>query len=133
MYRVVNLHLAVDAMTRLLTDNPAIDVCDRFLGEPTTLYTSLYYERGSEQSLHRDTPVFCTSPGERYMGVWTALDAVDESNGPCAWFRAATCCRPSMCRHCDAKSSATARSAPCRRRAGPPIRMRWRASAKTLA
>lgn len=82
MYRVVNLHLAVDAMTRLLTDNPAIDVCDRFLGEPTTLYTSLYYERGSEQSLHRDTPVFCTSPGERYMGVWTALDAVDESNGP---------------------------------------------------
>ncbi|HAL23755.1 MAG TPA: phytanoyl-CoA dioxygenase [Stenotrophomonas sp.] len=82
LYRIVNLHLVVDAMTALLTDNAAIDVCDRFFGEPTTLYTSLYYERGSEQSLHRDTPVFCTSPGERYMGVWTALDAVDDSNGP---------------------------------------------------
>lgn len=82
LYRIVNLHLVVDAMTRLLTDNPAIAVCDRFFGEPASLYTSLYYERGSEQALHRDTPVFCTSPGERYMGVWTALDAVDDQNGP---------------------------------------------------
>ncbi|WP_286075583.1 phytanoyl-CoA dioxygenase family protein [Stenotrophomonas sp. 59] len=82
LYRVVNLHLVVDAITRLLTENRAIEVCDRFLGEQTALYTSLYYERGSEQPLHRDTPMFCTSPGERYLGVWTALDAVDDSNGP---------------------------------------------------
>ena len=82
LYRVVNLHLVVDAMTRLLTANPAIEVCDRFLGAPTTLYTSLYYERGSEQALHRDTPLFCTTPGEKYMGVWSALDRVDDSNGP---------------------------------------------------
>lgn len=82
LYRVVNLHLAVDAMTRLLTDNPAIAVCDRFLGEATTLYTSLYYERGSEQPLHRDSPVFATAPHGRYMGVWVALDDVADDNGP---------------------------------------------------
>lgn len=82
LYRVVNLHLAVDAMTRLLTDNRAIAICDRFFGEPTTLYTSLYYERGSEQSLHRDSPVFATTPHGRYMGVWVALDDVAEDNGP---------------------------------------------------
>ncbi len=82
LYRVVNLHLAVDTMTRLLVDNAAIPVCDRFFGEPTSLYTSLYYERGSEQPLHRDTPVFCTTPPERYLGVWVALDDVDEGNGP---------------------------------------------------
>lgn len=82
LYRVVNLHLGVDAITRLLTDNRAISVCDRFFGEPTSLYTSLYYERGSEQPLHRDTPVFCTTPPERYLGVWVALDEVGEDNGP---------------------------------------------------
>lgn len=82
LYRVVNLHLVVDAMTRLLGESRAIAVCDRFFGVPTTLYTSLYYERGSEQSLHRDSPVFTTRPAERYMGVWTALDNVDDSNGP---------------------------------------------------
>lgn len=82
LYRVVNLHLAVDALTRLLTDNRAIAVCDRFFGEPTSLYTSLYYERGSEQGLHRDTPLFATTPAERYMGVWVALDDVSDDNGP---------------------------------------------------
>ncbi len=82
MYRVVNLHLAVDAITQLLTENAAIDVCDRFFGEPTSLYTSLYYEKGSEQSLHRDTPLFATSPLGRYMGVWVALDEVADDNGP---------------------------------------------------
>lgn len=80
--RVVNLHLVVDALTRLLTDNAAIAVCDRFFGELTSLYTTLYYERGSEQALHRDTPMFATTPAERYMGVWVALDEVGDDNGP---------------------------------------------------
>lgn len=82
LYRVVNLHVAVDAITRLLTESAAIALCDRFFGEPTSLYTSLYYERGSEQALHRDTPLFATTPGERYLGVWTALDEVADDNGP---------------------------------------------------
>ncbi|AIF49236.1 phytanoyl-CoA dioxygenase family protein [Dyella japonica] len=82
LYRVVNLHLAVDAITQLLVRNAAIGVCDRFFGEPTSLYTTLYYERGSEQSLHRDTPMFCTTPSERYLGVWVALDDVSDDNGP---------------------------------------------------
>ena len=80
--RVVNLHVAVDAMTRLLTDNRAIGVCDQFLEAPASLYTTIYYERGSEQTLHRDTPMFATTPAEKYLGVWTALDEVAAENGP---------------------------------------------------
>lgn len=82
LYRVVNLHLAVRAIGNLLTQNRAISVCDEFFGEPTSLYTSLYYERGSEQSLHRDTPLFCTKPPLRYLGVWVALEEVRQDNGP---------------------------------------------------
>jgi phytanoyl-CoA hydroxylase len=80
--RVVNLHVAVGAMTRLLTENTAIEVCDEFLQATTSLYTSLYYERGSEQPLHRDTPLFSTTPPEKYLGVWSALDEVGDDNGP---------------------------------------------------
>ena len=82
LYRVVNLHLAVDALAAAFADNQALAVTDRFFGEATTLYTSLYYERGSEQALHRDTPYFCTRPADRYLGVWLALDDVDADNGP---------------------------------------------------
>ncbi|WP_193385291.1 phytanoyl-CoA dioxygenase family protein [Rhodanobacter fulvus] len=82
LYRVVNMHLAIDALANVFAENSALATCDEFFGEPATLYTSLYYERGSEQALHRDTPYFCTHPADRYLGVWLALDDVDSGNGP---------------------------------------------------
>lgn len=83
LYRVVNLHRAVGDLADAFARNEAgLAVCDAFFGEPTSLYTTLYYERGSEQALHRDTPYFSTKPGGRYLGVWLALDNVDGGNGP---------------------------------------------------
>ncbi len=83
LYRVVNLHLAIDELANAFTsETRGLAVCDQFFGARTALYTSLYYERGSEQDLHRDTPYFCTRPGGRYLGMWLALDDVDDGNGP---------------------------------------------------
>lgn len=83
LYRVVNLHLALDGLKRAFVENHrGLEVCDRFFGEPTSLYTTLYYERGSEQDFHRDTPYFSTKPAGKYLGVWLALDDVDDENGP---------------------------------------------------
>jgi phytanoyl-CoA hydroxylase len=83
LYRVVNLHSAIDAVADLfVAETIGLSVCDRFFGSPTALYTSLYYERGSEQDLHRDTPYFCTRPQGKYLGMWLALDDVDDDNGP---------------------------------------------------
>jgi phytanoyl-CoA hydroxylase len=83
LYRVVNLHLAVGSLADAFAGmRPALETCDRFLESPTSLYTSLYFERGSEQSPHRDSPYFCTVPANKYLGVWLALDDVDAGNGP---------------------------------------------------
>lgn len=83
LYRVVNTHLAIDELTdAFVHSTPALAVADRYFGRPATLYTSLYYERGSEQSFHRDTPYFCTKPADQYLGMWLALDDVDANNGP---------------------------------------------------
>ena len=83
LYRVVNLHLALDGLKRAFAENQrGLEVCDRFFEESTSLYTSLYYERGSEQDFHRDTPYFSTKPAGKYLGVWLALDDVDDENGP---------------------------------------------------
>src|SRR5687768_2607890 len=71
LYRVVNLHLAIDELADAFVANEAgLAACDEFFGAKTSLYTSLYYERGSEQALHRDTPYFSTKPGGKYLGVW---------------------------------------------------------------
>lgn len=83
LYRVSNLHLAVPSLADAFASLAApFEICDRFLSTQTSLYTSLYFERGSEQSLHRDSPYFTTRPVGKYMGVWLALDDVDGGNGP---------------------------------------------------
>lgn len=80
--RIINLHLAHLPLLRLFTANTlALAVQDEFFGASSALYTSLYYERGSAQSIHRDTPYFTTRPEYRYLGVWVALEDATEANG----------------------------------------------------
>jgi len=79
--RMVNMHLVLPELERLFINNRALQVTDRMFGEPATLYTSLYFEIGSAQDFHRDTPYFWTNPGYAYFGVWLALEDTDESNG----------------------------------------------------
>jgi len=79
--RLVNLHLVIPSLSDLFCFNKALEVTDNLFSSPTTLYTSLYYEIGSGQSLHRDTPYFWTNPGYGYFGVWLALEDVDDENG----------------------------------------------------
>lgn len=81
--RLVNIHLAMPELFDLFSKSRlAIGLQDVLLGAETCLYTSLFYERGSTQPLHRDTPYFCTRPEYRYFGMWVALEDVDEDNGP---------------------------------------------------
>lgn len=80
--RIINLQALYKPLLRLLVENPvALAVQDAFFGARSSLYTSLYYERGSAQSIHRDTPYFCTRPEYRYLGVWVALEDANELNG----------------------------------------------------
>ncbi len=80
--RFTNLHTAMPILTQLFTRNKLLlEVQDFLFGRPTSLYTSLYYERGSEQPAHRDTPVFCTRPEYNYFGNTVYLDGAGENNG----------------------------------------------------
>jgi len=80
--RLVNLHCAVPSLFNLFHENrKALETLDYFFNEPAELYTSLFYEIGSGQESHRDTPYFWTNPGYKYFGVWVALEDVDRSNG----------------------------------------------------
>jgi phytanoyl-CoA hydroxylase len=80
--RIVNLHAAIPEMATLFTKSTfTLRIIDYLFGEEASLYTSLFYEIGSSQGLHRDTPYFWTNPGYRYFGYWVALEDVDRSNG----------------------------------------------------
>ncbi len=80
--RVVNLHLALPALIELFASaRAALAFQDALYGRTTTMYTTLYFERGSAQTLHRDTPYFTTRPEYSYFGMWIALEPADPGNG----------------------------------------------------
>ena len=80
--RITNLHMAIPSLRELFIKNQhALELQDFLFGRPSSVYSSLTFEKGTEQSLHRDSPYFTTNPEYYYLGVWTALEAVDHNNG----------------------------------------------------
>jgi len=70
-----------------LSSTRALRIQDALFGAPTSLYTSLFFMRGSNQPLHRDIPQFTTVPQNHYFGMWVALEDADEDNGPLTLIR----------------------------------------------
>jgi phytanoyl-CoA hydroxylase len=80
--RIVNLHAVLSPLRALFTRNSTLlQVQDALFGAPASLYTTLFYEVGSQQSIHRDTPLFCTKPEYLYFGNSVYLEAADDQNG----------------------------------------------------
>jgi ectoine hydroxylase-related dioxygenase (phytanoyl-CoA dioxygenase family) len=79
--RLVNLHLKINSLAKLFSQNISLSITDKIFNQPTTLYTSIYFEIGSTQDPHRDTPYFWTNPKHMYYGIWLALEDVNDNNG----------------------------------------------------
>jgi hypothetical protein len=48
---------------------------------------SLFFEKGSTQDVHRDTPAFFTNPLNHFFGVWNALEDIQTGSGELCYFR----------------------------------------------
>lgn len=93
--RLVNMHLEVPELANLLLNNEkALQMQDFLFGARTSLYTSLFFSRGTQQPIHVDIPFFSTVPIARYFGVWTALEKTDATNGPLSVLAGGHRCNP---------------------------------------
>lgn len=80
--RMINMHLAFPNFLELFVNNLiSLGVQDAFFNDFSSIYTTLYFERGSAQPIHRDTPYFTTRPEYNYLGVWVALENANSNNG----------------------------------------------------
>lgn len=80
--RLINMHLAIPALRDLFSENSlALRVQRHLFQADPAVYTSLFYERGSAQDIHRDTPYFTTRPENLFLGVWVALEDAGSANG----------------------------------------------------
>lgn len=80
--RLVNSHLASVEIAALFLNPLLLGICDAFFGgRKTCIYTSLFFQEGTKQPLHRDAPVFCTLPESLFLGCWFALEDSRIENG----------------------------------------------------
>jgi phytanoyl-CoA hydroxylase len=79
--RIINIHSLLPEFRSLFSSNESLAVQDFLFGAQASCYTSLFFESGTEQALHRDVTYFWTNPANYYFGMWTALEDVDCDNG----------------------------------------------------
>lgn len=80
--RLANFHLVSTAALRVGTNRRVMRILDAWFGARACIYSSLTFERGTEQQLHSDAVYFCTEPPGRFLAFWVALEDVDPRAGP---------------------------------------------------
>jgi ectoine hydroxylase-related dioxygenase (phytanoyl-CoA dioxygenase family) len=85
--RLASLHLVSAAARRIAFESRAARVVEAAFAKPFVVVGSLFFDKGSTQSIHRDTPAFFTNPLNHFFGVWTALEDVEPGSGPLLYYR----------------------------------------------
>jgi phytanoyl-CoA hydroxylase len=80
--RVNNFHMYSENALKVCLDQDLMRLLSFLFGYPAALYTTLTFEYGTEQAIHRDSPYFDTQPFGYYFGVWTALEDISPDSGP---------------------------------------------------
>lgn len=78
----MNLHLSSENCRAIGLHPTIMRVLDYLFAARACIYTSLYFEYGTQQPIHRDLPFFETFPRNYFMGVWVALEDIDPAAGP---------------------------------------------------
>jgi ectoine hydroxylase-related dioxygenase (phytanoyl-CoA dioxygenase family) len=85
--RLYNLHLQSHETLKLLMSNDLLNLLDEYFGKKTALNSSIYFQEGSQQCIHRDTPYFWSIPNsEEFVGVWFALEDANIQNGKLEYY-----------------------------------------------
>ena len=84
--RLCNLQIAYDEVADLALNQVVLAILEAAFETKADVVGSLFFERGSEQDIHRDSPAFYTIPLNRYFGVWHALEDIHADSGMLAYY-----------------------------------------------
>jgi phytanoyl-CoA hydroxylase len=84
--RLCNFHMVSKNARDICFNRKTMGVIGAAFSGSVTVIGSLFFEKGSEQSIHRDTPAFFTNPFNHYFGVWNALEDIRLDAGPLIYY-----------------------------------------------
>ena len=81
-YRLADLHSHSSAALELYLDATIHSWVGLILDEQPVAFQALYFEHGSQQSLHRDPVYVVTQPPGHLLAAWVALEDIGKDCGP---------------------------------------------------
>ena len=75
-----------ELLKTLGTEPKLIELLSALLGGPSALFQSINFTMGSEQHTHSDSIHMTTYPLGGLLGVWIALEDIEEDNGPLHYY-----------------------------------------------
>jgi len=84
-YRIPDMHSHSDRALDIYLHPELFRMVELIYGERAIAFQSLYFEYGSQQSLHRDPMFVFTDPPTHLLASWVALEDVTEESGPLAY------------------------------------------------
>jgi phytanoyl-CoA hydroxylase len=84
--RLASFHLVSQPAQKIMTNDRTLQLLRTIFDEDVSVVGSLYFDKGSTQDIHRDSPAFFTNPLNHYLGVWTALEDIQENSGALQYY-----------------------------------------------
>ncbi|HSR54057.1 MAG TPA: phytanoyl-CoA dioxygenase family protein [Acidobacteriota bacterium] len=81
-YRIADLHGHSQAARDLYLDPQIFHWLELIFDQPAVAFQSLYFQWGSQQSLHRDPVYVVTQPASHLLATWVALEDIGPDCGP---------------------------------------------------
>ena len=75
-----------ELLYKIAQDEKLLELLNSLVGDEMKLFQSINFIMGSEQKTHSDSIHMTTYPLGGLLGVWIALDDVDEDNGPLHYY-----------------------------------------------
>lgn len=85
-WRISGLHHHAKAAKSIYEDTRTKKLCEMIFRKIAVPQYSLTFHKGSQQSLHQDTPVFHVYPRNNLIGVWIASEDIKEDSGPLVFY-----------------------------------------------
>lgn len=77
---------SIPALKAIGTDDKLLELLDVLIDGKAVLFQSINFKMGSEQHTHSDSIHMTTYPLGGLLGVWIALEDIDEDNGPLHYY-----------------------------------------------
>lgn len=84
-YRIPDLHSHSEHALDIYLNAALFRAVELIYDAPAMSFQSLYFEYGSQQSLHRDPMFVFTDPASHLLASWVALEDVTADSGPLAY------------------------------------------------